>query len=295
MRISDDIKFVSVSFILLGLTLITTPLLAHQPIMDMAPRWKGGYGFQIRQEHRSSNSLLFGSSKITNPFGREIKKDTTWLEGVYTFTRELRVAVKIPYVKQSRTIVLNNTRVDQSQSGMGDVIVGLLLKRYKNKKSSTGNYAITPSIRLPTGNSSGNFPISDGSTDFGISISKSTEKANFYQYYDLFYWKNGRGKNGFKQGNELGLDINLGLHPYHSNLKNSGIFTMIDISVRHQLKGINFAGATGGTRISMGPVFVWYRQGIMFRAEYKIPVYEKVNNSQVSYGSELNIGIGFAF
>ena len=23
---------------------------AHQPVMDMAPRWENGYGFQIRQE-----------------------------------------------------------------------------------------------------------------------------------------------------------------------------------------------------------------------------------------------------
>jgi len=45
----------------------------------------------------------------------------------------------------------------------------------------------------------------------------------------------------------------------------------------------------------MGPVFVYYLGGMMFRAEYKYPIYEKLFNTQVFRGSELNIGIGFVF
>jgi len=41
--------------------------------MDMAPRWDGGYGFQVRFEN-----------------------DNTWYEGVYTFDKSVRVTVKIP-------------------------------------------------------------------------------------------------------------------------------------------------------------------------------------------------------
>ena len=52
--------------------LLITTLLAHQPVMDMAPRWSGGYGFQIRNEYSPNVS------------------STNWFEGVYTRSREKR-------------------------------------------------------------------------------------------------------------------------------------------------------------------------------------------------------------
>ena len=60
---------------------------AHQPVMDMAPRWEDGWGFQVRNEHRFSDELLSGDSEVSNPQGRERRVNTTWLEGVYTFKR----------------------------------------------------------------------------------------------------------------------------------------------------------------------------------------------------------------
>jgi len=57
--------------------------------MDMAPRWEGGFGFQVRNEYRSSDKLLSGDDDVSNPQGRERTVNTTWLEGVYTFKRGL--------------------------------------------------------------------------------------------------------------------------------------------------------------------------------------------------------------
>jgi len=36
------------------LGLIGALVFAHQPVMDMAPRWNGGYGFQVRYERFGS-------------------------------------------------------------------------------------------------------------------------------------------------------------------------------------------------------------------------------------------------
>ena len=44
---------------------------AHQPVMDMAPRWQEGWGFQVRNEYRFSDELLRGDSDVPNPRGRE--------------------------------------------------------------------------------------------------------------------------------------------------------------------------------------------------------------------------------
>ncbi len=263
--------------------------------MDMAPRWAHGYGFQIRHESYGSDTLLSGASKVNNLFDRENDIRITWLEGIYTFRREVRVSVKIPYVDHRRTVIRNGAPVKQSGSGLGDVIIGAPLKRYTNHATGTRNIAFTPSIRLPTGSTSGAYPVGDGSTDLGVSFSASFEKADLYQYYDLFFWKNGNGDRGINEGDELGIDVNIGWHPYHDNVKNEGVFLMLDASLRYQARGRNLEGTTGGKRVSMGPVFVYYRDGIMFRAEYKFPVYEDVFDTQVSRGPELNIGIGFVF
>lgn len=279
----------------IALTVLALPGLAHQPVMDMAPRWKDGWGFQLRQEHYGSDELLAGDSDVANPFGRDKSVDTTWLEGIYTFRREVRLSVKIPYVDKSRTILRDGAPITESGSGLGDIIIGLPLKRYTNDVSATSNIAVTPSIRLPTGSTSDAFPVGDGSTDLGVSFSASWEKADLYQYYDLYYWKNGDGDRGIAQGDEIGFDANIGWHPYHDNLSNSGVFVMLDISARHEERGRDTHGVTGGDRLSAGPVFVWYRGGVMFRAEYKTPLYEKVEGVQVSRGDELNIGIGFVF
>ncbi len=270
---------------------------AHQPVMDMAPRWADGYGIQLRYEQYGSGKLLRGNAKIANPLGlnRYVKK--TWLEGVYTFDKSLRITAKIPYIRQSRITNINGVATSQNNNGIGDLIIGVPVKKYYNNDKSTANLSFTPSLRIPTGNTSGAFPISDGSWDMGLSLSYSKSTSKFYQLYDVFYWKNTKGKNGLHEGNELGLDVNLGYHPYHDNLTNTGIFVMWDITARHHGKpdAAILTTASGGDSLRTGPVLVGYRNSIMVRAEYKYPVYENKQTIGLSRGHEFTFGIGVTF
>ena len=268
---------------------------AHQPVMDMAPRWEDGFGFQVRHEYRASDDLLDGSSDASNPFDRERRVRKTWLEGVYSFKRERRLTFKVPWVDQSRDVVRGGSSVRDTGHGVGDSIVGLQLKHYYNKDKTTGNFGLTPSLRLPTGSTSDDYPVGDGSWDLGLSTSFSAESAHFYQFYDLFYWSNGKGRKGINRGDELGLDVNLGIHPYHNNLTNTGVFVMVDVSARHEARGEDASGTTGGKRLSLGPVLVGYRNNLMLRSELKFPVYESVWGTQLSHGTEFQIGIGVTF
>jgi len=283
------------SLSLIGMILCSTIVLAHQPVMDMAPRWEDGYGFQVRQEKIESEKLLNQESKVPNSSGSKQEKNKTWIEGIYTFKRWIRLSFKLPKINQNRTIIENGKIVKKKGEGFGDLVIGLPLKDYTNKASSTGNVAFTPSIRLPTGSTEGDFPVSDGSLDFGFSFSKSLESEFIYQLYDLFYWVNGEGKNEAKEGNEIGLDINVGLHPYHHNLTNSGVFVLWDISARHKEKGRRIEGTTGGTRITSGPILMLYRSNLMVRASVSFPVYEYVFENQFSSGRKLDLGIGITF
>ena len=74
-------------------SLLASTVWSHQPIMDMAPRWQNGYGFQIRNESYGSDTQLSDNSEVSNP--RDLDNDVaiTWLEGIYTFKREVRLSV----------------------------------------------------------------------------------------------------------------------------------------------------------------------------------------------------------
>ena len=276
---------------------VDLPVLAHQPVMDMAPRWKNGYGFQMRYERYGSDTLKMRQQKINNIDGQKRYVSKIWFEGVYTFKPSVRVTFKLPYVDQSRTKLVNNSPVLQNNNGLGDLIIGVPIKRYTNKGNVTSNLGFTPSIRIPTGKSSGIFPLSDGSWDVGLSLAYARSTPKFYQFYDLFYWKNNKGVRGMKEGDEIGLDINWGYHPYHDNATNSGVFIMWDITARHvgQPTLTTLTTTSGGDRISMGPVIVLYRNALMFRAEFKKPVYEKLENTGLSRGNEFKLAVGITF
>ena len=108
---------------------------------------------------------------------------------------------KLPFIGQIRTKAINGVGVKQKNSGVSDLIIGLPLKKYINRGSETSNWGFTPSLRLPTGSHSGDYPLSDGSWDLGLGLSYSTESFKFYSLYDLFYWYNTEGKRNMREGN----------------------------------------------------------------------------------------------
>ena len=145
--------------------------------MDMAPRWSGGFGIQTRVE-------------------RFVSQTTTWLEGVFTFRPSTRVTFKLPYVDDK----------------LGDVIIGVPLKKYTNRGAFTSSWYVTPSVQFPIGE--------DSEWDIGVSFAYSASTPSTYQFYDFYAWED-----------RIGFDISVALHPFHSNDNNSGLFTMWDVSL----------------------------------------------------------------
>lgn len=263
--------------------------------MDMAPRWSGGSGFQIRQTYRAADDVLDGRDQTANAFNRTRRVRETWFEGVYTFRREARVTFKLPWIDQQTESLRAGVPVRETGRGFGDLTLAVPLKRYQNARGKTSNFGITPSLRIPTGDTGDSYPVADGSWDPGLSISYSSENRSFYQLWEVSYRANGSGRRGINRGDQLGLDINLGLHPYHNVEARSGIFTMLDVSVRYDGRGHDTTGVSGGERISAGPILVWYRGNLMLRGEVHFPLHERVNGTQFSRGTHVNIGAGIAF
>lgn len=276
---------------------------AHQPVMDMAPRWSEGWGIQLRHVWYGSDNLLNGSVKQTNPNGIKRYTRQTWLEGVYTFDRSRRVTFKMPYLDKRRTTLDGDVPVRQETSGWGDLVLAAPLKKYRNHDRSTDNFGFTPQVRLPTGSTSGSYPASDGSLDFGLSLSYSGEgylfetfpEFNFYHLYDVFYWENREGKGGMEEGDELGLDVNLGFKLFHDEDSNTGAFVMWDLTARSQEAGGATTGAYAGKSIHTGPVFVWYKDALMLRAEWKMSAYEEREGLGLARGDLFEFGLGMSF
>ena len=236
--------------------------------MDMAPRWSGGYGFQIRYESYGSD-LTVNAKDINASFFHK----TYFLEGVYTWDRSARITLKLPY----QIIEKSDFDILSKNNSFGDLIIAVPLKKYNNYKSYTQNIGVTPQVKIPLDEKMTNVT---GPFSGGVSLSYSSESFSFYQLYDIFSW--------FYNYKDplLGLDINLGFHPYHDNATNKGLFVIWDATCRWE---------NSYTIIQTGPAFMLYNQNIMMRAELKLPVIETGGKNKLSKGVYMNIGLGFVF
>ena len=250
------------------LGLIGALVFAHQPVMDMAPRWNGGYGFQVRYERFGSDRTIHEQNILSSYF-----QQTYWLEGVYTWHRAKRITFKLPY----HMIERQDADLVAKAKSFGDLILAVPLKKYTNYKRRTQNFGFTPQIRIPLNEE---ITSASGYLGGGISLSYSSESFSFYQLYDVFGWMYN------EKDPLLGLDINLGIHPYHDNTSNTGLFAMWDVTGRWQ---------ETSTRILTGPVFMTYRQNIMVRLDVKLPMVENGKKTQLSKGLFMNVGIGLVF
>ncbi len=280
----------------LGVSLaVVLPADADQPVMNEAPRWAGGWGFQFRHEYRESDTLIRKGDEIANPLGKKRRVNKSWLEGVYTWDRSRRITVKIPYVDQMRVTGVNGRAVRQSEQGLGDIVIATPLRKYTNHKDWTNNFSFTPQIRLPSGKTTGDYPIGDGSTDVGVSLSYGAESPRYLVGVDFFYWINNEGKRDQHEGNLFGLDVTLGKTVYHDGKKSAGASLQLDFGYRHKEDGTLLAGNNAGSRIMVGPAFVYFQGPMIARVVYTIPVYEKSYTETVSYGHQLDVGIGWSF
>ncbi|MBN4081119.1 hypothetical protein JYT44_02010 [Caldithrix abyssi] len=272
---------------------------AHQPVMDMAPRWKGGYGIQFRYENIIRDRLTYNGKLVSNPFGLQSETSTLWVEGVYTFTRAHRLTFKLPLVEKQARLEKDGQFHNFRESGAGDLILGFQNKLYFNETNYTGNFGFTPSIRIPTGSTSGDLELGRGAVDYGVSFSASVELFKLYTFLDLFAWFPTEGTQGERPGNTLAVDFDLGIHPYHNMQLNRGIFIMMGFNGRQyepeQVSGGKEPLDSGGSTFEVAPTLVLYNKNWMIRTQYHIPVYQNNKGAQLFESPRLQVGIGFVF
>lgn len=284
----------------LALLLLAPPTaMAHQPVMDMAPRWSGGYGFQTRTESESKDRLELDGSGTGNPLGLKSESVTQWFEGVYTFHRSYRVTFKLPYENRSAKLLKDGQVRDVKASGLGDMILAFPIKKYVNHMTYTTNLALNPSITLPTGSTSGPLPLGRGTVDYGLSLSFAREAIKTFGLWDLFGKVHTKGADGKTKGNLIGFDMNFGIYPYQDSSKEFATLLLWGTHLRQDFRGRLSDGRldsnSGGRLVEMAPIFVVLYKNLAFRTEAYFPVYRRLNGSQLVSDYRLNAGIGITF
>ena len=75
---------------------VVASVCADQPIMNMMPRWDGGYGWQVLYDTVHRDDLLRGDAVVGSGWSETIHQ--AHLQGVYTWDRSIRITAKLPIV-----------------------------------------------------------------------------------------------------------------------------------------------------------------------------------------------------
>lgn len=253
---------------------------ADQPIMNMMPRWDGGYGYQLRTEYINRSDLLQGDKVVAKGFGESIYK--LHFEGVYTWDRSIRLTVKLPYVVEARREILaagDVKQAERSSSKLGDITLALPLKQYFNLDGKSGSWTFAPQLRIPTSSKSNSYDLYDREFGVGVSLGYEIETANSFFAFDL---------SGFTfesdEPNEFSSSIDLGWN-FRDNAQ--------------LLWETDFHSETDGSRsISAGPALYWrFTDVVHTRIEWKHDFKSEVGRNELDHGNSdsFSIGVGFVW
>lgn len=252
---------------------------ADQPIMNMMPRWDGGYGFQIRTDHIHRSDLELGDEVVGRGFTEDITQ--VHLEGVYTWDRSIRITAKLPFVVDARREVLGpgGSKVVQRDEGIGDLTLALPLKKYFNLDGRSGNWSATPQLRIPLGEEDDEFEVWDGVWGGGLSLSYETETVDWFVNVGAGFWV-------FEDPEPAEWSMNIDLGRNHRDRMQF----LVETDIKWDDEGKFF--------VSSGPAFYMrFTDVVHVRAEWKHDFVSKVSDRTPDHGNGDRVGmaIGFVF
>lgn len=290
---------------------VPAPSFGHHPVMDAEPRGVGAFGFQMRYQSVSSNTLEQDGSDVSNSQGLEYESQTQWLEGIYTFNRTFHAVVKIPFENNKGRLQIGTQVKDLKASGMGDVTLSVPISRYFNRMGFTSHMAFVPHLLLPTGATDGELPLGRGTAGYGLSVAYDCETPRLYGRWEMFAHAGGKGYDDVRRGNLYGFDMGLGGFPIINDAHEFSVKCTLETHARVQMQdkytaalatstsgtsvvGHQHAGYyaasqavtyandnTGGRWIEIAPSATFYFRNLAFRLEAFFPVVRKMNGTQL--------------
>lgn len=256
--------------------LLVSTLMADQPIMNMMPRWDGGFGFQLIQEYRTESALLDGDTEIADGLSESVH--VLHLEGVYTWDRSIRLTAKLPFVLEAQREILDGAGevIKQSDSGVGDLTLALPIKRYFNETHKSGSWTFAPQLRVPLGSET-DFDVYDHVWGGGLYLGFEQETASQFFAVGLSGWL----LEGDDE-NELHAHLDLG---WNFNTRGQ---LLLETDFHYEFDG--------SYTLSTGPA-LYYRitDLVHARVEWKMDVIDYQNTIDHGNGYALKAGLGFVW
>jgi hypothetical protein len=252
---------------------------ADQPIMNMMPRWDGGYGFQVLADTVHRRDLKQGNDVLASGHREDIRQ--LHLQGVYTWDRSIRLTFKLPYTVDARREVPapGNTKTIERDSGLGDLTLALPLKKYFNLSQRTGNWSLTPQVRVPLGKKTPDYSVAKRVWGGGLSLGYETE---------VYHWFFAASASGWvfeaPEPAAWSASIDLGW-----NARND-----MQLLWESDFKWNDEDAFT----LAAGPALYWrYSDHVHTRLEWKYDFVSDVGKNRSKYGNgdHLRLGIGFVY
>ena len=214
--------------------------------------------------------------------------------------------------KVSQTASAGLPRTELSDSGLGDVTLTVKQRFYHNDFLGGGfQAAFIGAIKLPIGDddqrdSRGNLlppslQLGTGSIDFPLGVVFTAFKDRFGFNSDFIYrFKN--DSRGFRFGNEMKVDLAFGYRLYPSeykSLRDKVLSAYLELntqtSQRAALNGVEILDS-GGTILFLSPgIQAVLRPRFLLEASFQIPVYQKLNGTQLAFAPTANLGLRLLF
>lgn len=255
-------------------------LKADQPIMNMMPRWDGGYGVQFLLEDIHRSDLKLGDAVVGDGFTEDIQ--LFHFQGVYTWDRSIRLTFKLPYILDARREVLDLSGGKQVQhdSGVGDLTLALPLKKYFNLDGRSGSWTLAPQLRVPLGGRESNvYSVADRVWGTGLSLGYETETRHVFFSAGLTGWVFERVEPA-----ELRASVDLGWN-CRDNMQ---LLWETDVLLDEASQLL----------VSAGPAYyVRLMDEVHMRFEWKHDFKSRVSRTTADHGNgdRLSVGIGFVF
>ena len=178
---------------LLLVGLVSSPVLAHDPIFGQGPHVLFKEGVEIATEFHSSKK------------GRELENELG-LEVNYGVTGDWAIGLELPYAIKAETGTVS--------SGLGDSAISTKYRFWrKDSKSLQESAAISLKIISATGDETKSPALGSGTTDNIVGLSYGYESRRWYRWASVRHRQNGTSSAGLKRGNRTLLDFVAGIRP----------------------------------------------------------------------------------
>ncbi|MCH8029285.1 MAG: hypothetical protein IH874_05085 [Candidatus Dadabacteria bacterium] len=253
------------SALLILVGLLSTPVLAHEPVFSLGPEtiFEGGFGIEVEFEFEDAKGEQLAVMNY---------------EILYGLKDNLSLILKVPQI-------LGREVGGETERGLGDIEFRTKYRFFKRDTLGAQNKVSGIfGIKVPTGDDDAEPALGTGTTDFLFGGSYGYESRTWYHFATARY--RFRTESGSRDpGDRLFIDGAIGYRPWRREYLEWDLVTLVEMNTefefKDELRGVRLPD-TGGNIIWLGPTALLSYRNIMFKGGAQFPVYENLNGNQDS-------------